>query len=826
MVTPLISPGVSISVIDESAYVSGGSGTIPLFVVATASNKVVSLDGNTGTVASGTTTASVLTPVASQRELIQQFGNPIFKTNQGTPVHGSELNEYGLSASYQALAVLNAAYVLRADIALEQLEPSSVEPTGPATDGTYWLNLVDSKFGIFQGNGSTWNEITPLFVAFNATTNTVTNAAGTNGNFAIDIGSSVQNLGLFEKVAGTWYRVGTSSWVTAKGSQPLIGGGTGAVQIIYAPHTGVAPTNTVPTAHTGHIWVKTTEPNSGADYIVSQYNAFTGQWTEQYAPLFNTDSEAVSFYTANNSLSAGVLYVDYNASTATHVLKIFNGTSFSTLTYVSQSGEPVGLPLEGTLWYNDSLQADIMQNDGSNWIGYRNSHPNTDPAGIIFSATAPSAQSDGTPLVEYDLWLDTSDLENYPKIYRRTSNAWLRVDNTDQTTNQGIVFADARPIGGIAGLNSNIVDSDRPDPKLYPAGTILFNTRYSTGNVKTWTPAYTHEGVLIGDRWVTASGNAEDGSPYMMRKAQRRMVVRAMQEAVASNEDIRSEFIYFNLIACPGYPELIDELITLNTDIKEVAFVVGDTPIRMKPDSASVSAYATNQANVAINGEDGRSGISNSYVGQYYPWGLSTNVDGSEIMIPPSAMAIRTIAYSDSVSYPWFAPAGTSRGIVTNAQSVGYLSSEGEFVRVILSQRHRDTLYSNNINPISQEPNRGILIMGQKTLNPATTALDRINVARLINYIRFQSNEFLKPLLFEPNDEETRNTAQTLTSRFLGDLLGSRALDDFAVRCDLTNNTPARIDRNELWIDVAIIPLKAVEFIYVPIRIANTGDSL
>lgn len=826
MVTPLNSPGVSISIVDDSAYSTGGSGTIPLFVIATSSNKVVSLDGNTGSVAPGTATSSVLTPVASQRELIQQFGNPIFQTNQGTPVHGSELNEYGLIAAYQSLAILSSAYILRADVALEQLAPSSVEPTGPAADGTYWLNLTDTKFGIFQGNGSAWNEVTPLFIAFNATTDSVTNAAGSNGNFAIDIGSTVKNLGLFEKVSGTWYRVGTATWVTAKGPQPLVGGGTGAVQVIYAPHTGVPPTNTVPTYNTGHIWVRTTEPNNGADYIISQYNAFTDQWTEIYAPLFATDSDAVAFYTANSSLAAGVLYVQYNTANCKHTIKMFNGTSFVALDYVAQTGEPVGLPVAGTLWYNDNFQVDIMQNDGSNWIGYKNSHPNTDPNGVIFSATAPSAQSDGTPLVDYDLWIDTSDLEHYPKLYRRTSNAWVRVDTSDQTTNKGIVFADARAIGGVAGLTSNLVDADRPDPKLYPAGTLLFNTRYSTGNVKTWTPGYTFEGTVIGNRWVSVSGNAEDGSPYMMRKAQRRMVVKALQEAISSNEDIRSEFIYFNLIACPGYPELIDEMITLNTDIKEVAFIVGDTPIRLKPDAASVSAYATNTVNAAINGEDGRTGISNVYVGQYYPWGLSTNVDGNDIMIPPSAMAIRTIAYSDSVAYPWFAPAGTQRGIVTNAQSVGYLSDEGEFVRVILTQRNRDTLYTNNINPISLEPNRGILIMGQKTLNPATTALDRINVARLVNYIRYHANEFLKPLLFQPNDEETRNTAQTITSRFLGDLLGLRALDDFAVRCDLTNNTPARIDRNELWIDVAIIPLKAVEFIYVPIRIANTGESL
>lgn len=113
-------------------------------------------------------------------------------------------------------------------------------------------------------------------------------------------------------------------------------------------------------------------------------------------------------------------------------------------------------------------------------------------------------------------------------------------------------------------------------------------------------------------------------------------------------------------------------------------------------------------------------------------------------------------------------------------------------------------LYINKINPISARPNRGLVIWGQKTLNPVDSALDRINVARLINYLRYHMDNLVQPFLFEPNDVETRDSVQVTCERFLGDLLGKRALFDFAVRVDETNNTPERIDRNELWIDVAI----------------------
>jgi phage tail sheath protein FI len=104
------------------------------------------------------------------------------------------------------------------------------------------------------------------------------------------------------------------------------------------------------------------------------------------------------------------------------------------------------------------------------------------------------------------------------------------------------------------------------------------------------------------------------------------------------------------------------------------------------------------------------------------------------------------------------------------------------------------------------------------------SALDRINVARLVAYLRRQLSLLVKPFLFEPNDRITRNEIKQATESFLLELVGQRALYDFLVVCDDSNNTPTRIDRSELWLDIAIEPVKAVEFIYIPLRIKNTGD--
>jgi phage tail sheath protein FI len=95
-----------------------------------------------------------------------------------------------------------------------------------------------------------------------------------------------------------------------------------------------------------------------------------------------------------------------------------------------------------------------------------------------------------------------------------------------------------------------------------------------------------------------------------------------------------------------------------------------------------------------------------------------------------------------------------------------------------------------------------------------------------VNYLNYNLDNLAKPFLFEPNDQYTRDSVQRTFESFLGDMVSLRAVYDFAVQCDENNNTPERIDRNELWIDIAIKPAKAIEFIYIPLRILNTGDTL
>jgi phage tail sheath protein FI len=173
------------------------------------------------------------------------------------------------------------------------------------------------------------------------------------------------------------------------------------------------------------------------------------------------------------------------------------------------------------------------------------------------------------------------------------------------------------------------------------------------------------------------------------------------------------------------------------------------------------------------------------------------------------------------------APAGTRRGVIDNATNIGYIdATTGEFNTIGNNQGLRDVEYLNAINPITFIPGVGITNFGNKTLYNQMTALNRINVARLIAFMRGRLEEIGKQFLFEPNDQITRNEMTNAINGLCIDLVAKRGIYDFLVVCDDSNNTPARIDANELWVDIAIEPVKAVEFVYIPLRIRTQAKLL
>jgi hypothetical protein len=529
-------------------------------------------------------------------------------------------------------------------------------------------------------------------------------------------------------------------------------------------------------------------------------------------------------------------------------------------TYTASNTSPSADPTDLRYWYHGGNEADIMIHNGTLWAGYQlvssdargYNLGNTDPAGIIFSVTEPTVQSDSSALVTGDLWIDTSDLENYPKLYRyqvvSSENKWVLIDLTDQTTENGILFADARYIGDtttdvVTGtvattkslLQSNVVDIDQPDPLLYPRGMLLFNTRRSSYNVKRFRSNYFSRTNFADtslfptlptekDAWVSMSGNKSDGSPYMGRNAVRTVVAAAMKSAIDASTELREDSRDYNIIAAPGYPELIANMVSLNNDRQNIAFVVGDSPLRLAATSTEIQNWASNSALATDNGDDGLV-TSDHYLGVFYPSGSTTDLSGNTIVVPASHAVLRMISRSDDQGYPWLAPAGTRRGTIDNVSSIGYVNAlTGEFTVDNTRESLRDTLYSNRINPIAFFSGSGILGYGNKTRATTPSALDRINVARLVAYLRKQLKSIALAYVFEPNDKITRDELKENIEQTMNDLVAKRGLYDFLVVCDESNNTAARIDRNELYVDIAIEPTKAAEFIYIPVRLKNTGE--
>ena len=529
------------------------------------------------------------------------------------------------------------------------------------------------------------------------------------------------------------------------------------------------------------------------------------------------------------------------------------------LTYTASASTPNQDPAEDRLWYySDDSAVDIMIKGNTDWQGYQTVTNDvrgynltlTNAAGPIVSVTAPTTQTDTaqSPLVYGDLWIDVSDLENYPIINRWESvngvDQWVPINNTDQTTENGVLFADARwapngttdpvmdPFPSITSLlTSNYLDPDAPDATLYPSGMLLWNSRRSGFNVKQYKSNYFTSSRFpdvtlpaVKSTWLTASGNKSDGSPYMGRQAQRALVVAALKAGMDSNTELREEQNQYTLLACPQYPELVVNMVALNNERSNTGFVVGDTPLRLSPAGVEIINWATNNSGVGLPAGDGLT-TPDRYAAAFYPSCQTTDLSGSLVVQPPSHMMVRTIIRSDNVAFPWLAPAGTRRGVIDNATAIGYINSiTGEFSQLGVSQGLRDTLYENNINPITFIPGIGITNFGNKTTFGQTTALNRINVARLIAFMRNRLMNLAKGFLFEPNDQITRDEIKGQVEALCQDLVAKRGIYDYLVVCDLSNNTPTRIDNNELWVDIAIEPVKAVEFIYIPLRIKATGQ--
>jgi phage tail sheath protein FI len=206
-------------------------------------------------------------------------------------------------------------------------------------------------------------------------------------------------------------------------------------------------------------------------------------------------------------------------------------------------------------------------------------------------------------------------------------------------------------------------------------------------------------------------------------------------------------------------------------------------------------------------------GIDSNYTATYYPWVLTRDtVNNTQIYIPATAEVCKNLALTDNIAFPWFAAAGYTRGIVSAIKA-----------RKKLTQEDRDTLYQGRINPIATFSDVGTVIWGNKTLQIRESALDRINVRRLLLTVRKYIASTSRYLVFEQNTSTTRNTFLNIVNPYLESIQQRQGLYAFRVVMDDSNNTPDVIDRNIMKGAIYLQPTKTAEFIQIDFNILPTG---
>ena len=188
---------------------------------------------------------------------------------------------------------------------------------------------------------------------------------------------------------------------------------------------------------------------------------------------------------------------------------------------------------------------------------------------------------------------------------------------------------------------------------------------------------------------------------------------------------------------------------------------------------------------------------------------------------PPSVAALGVLSNTDRLQAPWFAPAGFTRGgLSEGAAGVPVLDVSRK-----LTSDDRDTLYENNINPIAKFPAEGIVIFGQKTLQQTASALDRINVRRLMIYLKREISFIASRLLFAPNAQATWDRFLGQAEPVLRDVKSQFGIEDFRLILDESTTTPDLIDRNIIYAKLYVKPTRAVEFFAIDFIITNSGAS-
>jgi phage tail sheath protein FI len=409
------------------------------------------------------------------------------------------------------------------------------------------------------------------------------------------------------------------------------------------------------------------------------------------------------------------------------------------------------------------------------------------------------------------------DTSNRKKIVEQYSNVTLDPNSSNYIAK---VIGDQKAT--IAGIGSS-------DPYIQYSGDYANRSKYVRVTVHQKTLNYLDENGTIRDNALSSSlpaaangafANGSDGSVVHPMKFNEDISddnIQGFNLSLTSDKNAYIDAIKLlknqdeydiNVLSLPGLCDAAENHATVLTEAVGMVEDRGDCFLVMDP----VLYGETSIPNVTAKAE----GRDSNYVAEYWPWiKIPDNELGRNVWVPASTVIPSVYAFNDRVAAPWFAPAGLNRGGIDIA-----IQAERK-----LTHANRDTLYDSNVNPIATFPNAGVTVFGQKTLQKKASALDRVNVRRLLIAAKKFIASSTKFLVFENNTAATRNRFLSIVNPYFESIQQRQGLYAFKVVMDGTNNTADVIDRNEMRGQIFMQPAKTAEFIVVDFNILPTGAS-
>ena len=566
----------------------------------------------------------------------------------------------------------------------------------------------------------------------------------------------------------------------------------------------------------------------GVDFIpVVSASLYTDQATEKYVTITGTvdgfgANLATAITNADNNVAAA-----YTAGTNTLVL---SGSAAGTVGNVSVSTSSLDAAGQGVfvLAGVTALQGGTDTNTEDTVFTLTTLSDGADQNSVGPEGVNNALASGSENNLRYEVTSKNDNKGTFNLIIRRGDDTSRRKTILEQYTNLTLDPNSPQYIGRVIGDQSfTLKDGGGVDPFLQMSGSFPNRSKYVRVDVKKNTYNYLDANGNIRDAALTAflpqlgSGSfsgASDGdsktSPMKFYDQIEDTNTQGINPSATTGKNAYIDAIRLlknqdeydiNLLTLPGlfdnqtaHATVLTEAVNMVEDRADCFLIID--PVSYSTPLSSATAQAESR--------------DSNYVAEYWPWVKIPDPDlGKNVWVPASTVIPSVYAFNDRVAAPWFAPAGLNRGGIDIA-----VQTERK-----LTHANRDTLYESNVNPIATFPNSGVVVFGQKTLQKKASALDRVNVRRLLIAAKKFIASTTKFLVFENNTAATRNRFLSLVNPYFENVQQRQGLYAFKVVMDETNNTPDVIDRNQMVGQIFLQPAKAAEFIIIDFNILPTG---